>query len=323
MSALDYNKCHITFCAAPGKKSQSLAASKEDSQPKAQQPPKYKSPLERRLESTTEPRWVRYLLTFLALGFLFLFLVLPLIFVFAHAFSAGWKVYWAALVEPDTLSAIRLTLLATLIAVPLNVLFGICAAWCIAKFNFPGKGILVTIIDLPFAISPVIAGMLFVFMFGAGTFLGDLFNSWNIKIIFAVPGIVIATMFVTMPFVAKELIPVMQAQGSDEEMAARVLGANGWQMFWRVTLPNIKWGLLYGIILCNARAVGEFGAVAVVSGQIRGRTTTVPLHIEQLYNEIDPITGVTAAFAVASLLTMLALVTLVLKTIVEMKTEIK
>ena len=323
MSAIDYHKCHITFCAAPSKKSQSLAASKEGSQPKAQQPPKYKSPLERRLESTTEPRWVRYLLTFLALGFLFLFLVLPLIFVFAHAFNAGWKVYWAALVEPDTLSAIRLTLLATLIAVPLNVLFGICAAWCIAKFNFPGKGILVTIIDLPFAISPVIAGMLFVFMFGAGTFLGDLFNSWNIKIIFAVPGIVIATTFVTMPFVAKELIPVMQAQGTDEEMAARVLGANGWQMFMRVTLPNIKWGLLYGIILCNARAVGEFGAVAVVSGQIRGRTTTVPLHIEQLYNEIDPITGVTAAFAVASLLTMLALVTLVLKTIVEMKTEIK
>ena len=244
MSAIDYNKCHITFCAAPGKKSQSLAASKEDSASKEKQPPRYKSPLERRLESTTEPRWVRYLLTFLALGFLFLFLVLPLIFVFAHAFSAGWKVYWAALVEPDTLSAIRLTLLATLIAVPLNVLFGICAAWCIAKFNFPGKGILVTIIDLPFAISPVIAGMLFVFMFGAGTFLGDLFNSWNIKIIFAVPGIVIATTFVTMPFVAKELIPVMQAQGSDEEMAARVLGANGWQMFMRVTLPNIKWGLL-------------------------------------------------------------------------------
>ena len=323
MSAIDYNKCHITFCAAPGKKSQPLAASKEGSKPKAQRPPKYKSPLERRLESTTEPRWVRYLLTFLALGFLFLFLVLPLIFVFAHAFNAGWKVYWAALVEPDTLSAIRLTLLATLIAVPLNVLFGICAAWCIAKFNFPGKGILVTIIDLPFAISPVIAGMLFVFMFGAGTFLGDLFNSWNIKIIFAVPGIIIATTFVTMPFVAKELIPVMQAQGTDEEMAARVLGANGWQMFMRVTLPNIKWGLLYGIILCNARAVGEFGAVAVVSGQIRGRTTTVPLHIEQLYNEIDPITGVTAAFAVASLLTMLALVTLVLKTIVEMKTDIK
>ena len=323
MSAIDYHKCHITFCAAPSKKSQSLAASKEGSQPKAQHPPKYKSPLERRLESTTEPRWVRYLLTFLALGFLFLFLVLPLIFVFAHAFNAGWKVYWAALVEPDTLSAIKLTLLATLIAVPLNVLFGISAAWCIAKFNFPGKGILVTIIDLPFAISPVIAGMLFVFMFGAGTFLGDLFNSWNIRIIFAVPGIVIATTFVTMPFVAKELIPVMQAQGTDEEMAARVLGANGWQMFWRVTLPNIKWGLLYGIILCNARAVGEFGAVAVVSGQIRGRTTTVPLHIEQLYNEIDPITGVTAAFAVASLLTMLALVTLVLKTIVEMKTDIK
>ena len=323
MSAIDYNKCHITFCAAPGKKSQPLAASKEGSKPKAQRPPKYKSPLERRLESTTEPRWVRYLLTFLALGFLFLFLVLPLIFVFAHAFNAGWKVYWAALVEPDTLSAIRLTLLATLIAVPLNVLFGICAAWCIAKFNFPGKGILVTIIDLPFAISPVIAGMLFVFMFGAGTFLGDLFNSWNIKIIFAVPGIIIATTFVTMPFVAKELIPVMQAQGTDEEMAARVLGANGWQMFMRVTLPNIKWGLLYGIILCNARAVGEFGAVAVVSGQIRGRTTTVTLHIEQLYNEIDPITGVTAAFAVASLLTMLALVTLVLKTIVEMKTDIK
>ena len=323
MSAIDYNKCHITFCAASGGKSKATAASKENSQPKAQQPPKYKSPLERRLESTTEPRWVRCLLTFLALGFLFLFLVLPLIFVFAHAFNAGWKVYWAALVEPDTLSAIRLTLLATLIAVPLNVLFGISAAWCIAKFNFPGKGILVTIIDLPFAISPVIAGMLFVFMFGAGTFLGDLFNSWNIKIIFAVPGIVIATTFVTMPFVAKELIPVMQAQGSDEEMAARVLGANGWQMFMRVTLPNIKWGLLYGIILCNARAVGEFGAVAVVSGQIRGRTTTVPLHIEQLYNEIDPITGVMAAFAVASLLTMLALVTLVLKTIVEMKTDIK
>ena len=322
MSTIEYNNCSITFCAAAQSKSKKPTPLTEPLMGD-KVPPKYKSPLERRLASTTEPQGVRIALTCAALGFLFLFLALPLIFVFAHAFAAGWEVYWSALTESDTISAIKLTLIATGIALPLNILFGLSAAWCIAKFNFPCKGILVTLIDLPFAISPVIAGMLFVFLFGAGTFLGDWLGSWNIKIIFAVPGIVIATIFVTMPFVAKELIPVMQAQGSDEEMAARVLGANGWQMFLRVTLPNIKWGLLYGVILCNARAVGEFGAVAVVSGQIRGQTTTVPLHIEQLYNEIDPITGVTAAFAVASLLTLLALVTLVLKTIIEMKTETK
>ncbi len=323
MSTIEYNSSSITFCALPKRKDKQNDIPLVEPMPTSIRPVKYKSPLERRLESTTEPRWVRMFFIFLALGFLFLFLALPLIFVFAHAFSAGLKVYFAALIEPDTLSAIWLTLIATGISLPLNILFGICAAWSISKFNFPGKGILVTLIDLPFAISPVIAGMLFVFLFGAGTFLGDLFKSWNIQIIFAVPGIVIATIFVTLPFVAKELIPVMQAQGTDEETAARVLGANGWQMFMRVTLPNIKWGLLYGIILCNARAVGEFGAVAVVSGQIRGRTTTVPLHIEQLYNEIDPLTGVTAAFAVASLLTLLAVITLVLKTIVEIKTKNK
>ena len=242
-----------------------------------------RNPHKHRLESTTEPFWVRCLLTGVALLFIFLFLLLPLIFVFVHAFSAGLKVYFGAITDEYTLKAIWLTLIATGIAVPLNIVFGVCAAWCIGKFDFPGKGILVTLIDLPFAISPVIAGMLFVILFGAGSVMGCWLIAHNMPIIFAIPGIVIATIFVTLPFVAKELIPVIQAQGSDEELAARVLGASGWQTFVRVTLPNIKWGLLYGVILCNARAVGEFGAVAVVSGQIRGKTTTVPLHIEQLY----------------------------------------
>ena len=266
---------------------------------------------------TTEAPAIRWLLTALALGFMGLFLVLPLAAVFVEALKAGWTAYWAALKEPDALSAIRLTLLTAAIAVPLNLVFGVAAAWCIAKFEFKGKAFLTTLIDLPFSVSPVVAGLIYVLVFGAQGWLGPWLAEHDIKIIFAVPGIVLATVFVTFPFIARELIPLMQAQGSDEEQAAQVLGASGWQTFWHVTLPNIKWGLIYGVILCNARAMGEFGAVSVVSGHIRGQTNTMPLHVEVLYNEYQG----QAAFAVASLLALLAIVTLIVKTVVEWRHE--
>jgi sulfate transport system permease protein len=261
----------------------------------------------------TEPRAVRWILTGLALAFLAFFLVIPLVSVFVQALAKGVSVYWTAIIEPDALAAIRLTLIASVISVPLNLIFGIAASWAIAKFNFRGKALLITLIDLPFSISPVIAGIVFVLLFGRLGWLGPWLAAHDIKIIFAVPGIVLATIFITFPFVARELIPLMQAQGSEEEEAALVLGASGWQTFRRVTLPNVIWGLLYGVILCNARAMGEFGAVSVVSGHIRGLTNTLPLHVEILYNEYN----FTAAFAVASLLALLALFTLVAKTLVE------
>lgn len=263
--------------------------------------------------STTEPFFVKALLIAVAVGFLGLFLVMPLVVVFAQALEKGFAAYFAALREPMTLAALKLTLIAAGIAVPLNLVFGVAAAWAVAKFDFPGKNGLTTLIDLPFGVSPVISGMVFVLLFGRQGLLGPWTEAHDLKIVFAVPGIVLATIFVTFPFVARELIPLMQAGGTEEEEAARVLGASGWQMFWRVTLPNIKWGLLYGVILCNARAMGEFGAVSVVSGHIRGKTNTLPLHVEILYNEYN----FQAAFAVASLLTFLALVTLVAKALVE------
>jgi len=263
--------------------------------------------------ATGESRAVRWTLIAIALGFLAVTLLLPLVLVFVQALAKGLPAYWVAITESDALSAARLTLLVALIAVPVNVVFGVAAAWCISKFSFPGKNLLITLIDLPFAVSPVISGMIFVLLFGAHGWFGPWLSQHDIKIIFAVPGIVLATMFVTAPFVARELIPLMQEQGCEEEEAAMVLGAGGWQTFFRVTLPNIKWGLLYGLILCNARAMGEFGAVSVVSGHIRGETNTLPLHVEILYNEY----AFAASFAVASLLTFLALVTLALKTLVE------
>ncbi|MFT3778877.1 MAG: sulfate ABC transporter permease subunit CysW [Ottowia sp.] len=267
--------------------------------------------------NTTESPAVRWLLTALALGFMALFLVLPLAAVFVEALRGGWAAYWAALKEPDALAAVRLTLLTAAVAVPLNLVFGVAAAWCIAKFEFRGKSFLTTLIDLPFSVSPVVAGLIYVLVFGAQGWLGPWLAEHDIKIVFAVPGIVLATVFVTFPFIARELIPLMQAQGSDEEQAAQVLGASGWQTFWHVTLPNIKWGLIYGVILCNARAMGEFGAVSVVSGHIRGQTNTMPLHVEILYNEYQG----QAAFAVASLLALLAIVTLVIKTGVQWRHE--
>lgn len=268
----------------------------------------------RRIEAgTTEPLWVRYALIALSLVFIFLFLVLPLAAVFTEAFRKGWQAYWLALQEPDAWAAIELTLLTAAIAVPLNLVFGVAAAWAIAKYEFKGKAFLTTLVDLPFSVSPVVAGLIYVLIFGAQGWLGPWLQANDIKIIFAVPGIALTTIFVTFPFIARELIPLMQAQGNDEEQAAIVLGANGWQTFWHVTLPNIKWGLVYGVILCNARAMGEFGAVSVVSGHIRGQTNTMPLHVEILYNEYQSV----AAFAVASLLALLALVTLLIKTVVE------
>ena len=261
----------------------------------------------------TEPRFVRVLLIVVALGFLALFLVLPLVTVFAEAFANGREAYVTAIREPDALAALRLTLLAAALAVPCNLVFGVCAGWAIAKFDFPGRNLLITLIDLPFAVSPVIAGMVFVLLFGRQGFLGPWVMEHDVQIVFAVPGIVLATIFVSFPFVAREIIPVMEAAGSQEEEAARVLGAGGLQTFFRVTLPNIKWGLLYGVILCNARAMGEFGAVSVVSGKIRGLTNTLPLHVEILYNEY----AFQAAFAVSSLLACLAIVTLVVKSVVE------
>jgi sulfate/thiosulfate transport system permease protein len=298
-----------------------------------------------RTAPTTEPLWVKWVLIGTALLFLTFFLFVPLAIVFTEAFKKGAAVYLAALTEPDAVSAIQLTLIAAAVSVPLNLVFGIAAAWCIAKFEFRGKSVFLTLIDLPFSVSPVIAGLIYVLIFGlqgwCGAWLRDHdiqaiaiawgeglpaglsgavigLSQWlpsNIKVIFAVPGIVLATTFVTFPFVARELIPLMQAQGSEQEEAARVLGANGWQIFMRVTLPNVKWALLYGVILCNARAMGEFGAVSVVSGHVRGQTNTLPLHIEILYNEYQ----FAAAFAVASLLALLALVTLVLKYLVEQR----
>jgi sulfate transport system permease protein len=267
--------------------------------------------------ATAEPAWVRRSLIGLALAFLAFFLFVPLAAVFFEAFKKGWAVYLAAITEPDAVSAIWLTLVAAAISVPLNLAFGIAAAWSIAKFDFRGKNVLLTLIDLPFSVSPVIAGLIYVLVFGLQGWFGEWLRDHDMKVVFAVPGIVLATVFVTFPFIARELIPLMQAQGQEQEEAARVLGASGWQMLWRVTLPNVKWALLYGVILCNARAMGEFGAVSVVSGHIRGSTNTMPLHIEILYNEYQ----FAAAFAVASLLALLALVTLVLKYAVEQRVK--
>lgn len=267
--------------------------------------------------ATAEARWVRWALIAVALAFLTLFLFVPLLTVFAAAFDKGWQVYLEAITEPDARSAIWLTLIAAAISVPLNLVFGISAAWAIAKFDFRGKNLLLTLIDLPFSVSPVIAGLIYLLVFGLQGWFGPWLAAHDIKIIFSVPGIVLATVFITFPFVARELIPLMQAQGVEQEEAARVLGASGWQTFWRVTLPNVKWALLYGVILCNARAMGEFGAVSVVSGHIRGQTNTMPLHIEILYNEYQ----FAAAFAVASLLALLALVTLGLKYVVEQRVK--
>jgi sulfate transport system permease protein len=260
-----------------------------------------------------EPFWVKALLVGVALTFLTLFLFVPLIAVFTEALKKGWDAYLVSITEPDAVAAIKLTLLVAAIAVPLNLVFGVAASWAIAKFEFRGKSILLTLIDLPFSVSPVIAGLIYVLIFGAQGWFGPWLAEHDIKILFAVPGIVMATVFITFPFVARELIPLMQAQGNEEEEAALVLGASGWRTFWHVTLPNIKWGLLYGVILCNARAMGEFGAVSVVSGHIRGETNTMPLHVEILYNEYN----FAAAFATASLLALLALVTLALKSFIE------
>jgi sulfate transport system permease protein len=263
-----------------------------------------------------EPALVRWILTSLALFALGLFLVLPLVAVFVQAFEKGWGVYLAAIREPDTISAIKLSLLTVGIAVPSNTVFGLAAAWAITKFNFIGKNLLITLIDIPFGVSPVVSGLIYVLVFGAQGWLGPWLSDHDIQIIFAVPGIILATTFVTFPFVARELIALMESQGTDEEEAAIVLGASGWQMFWRVTLPNIQWGLLFGVVLCTARAAGEFGAVSVVSGHIRGQTDTVPLQVEILYNDYN----YTGAFAVASLLSVIAVITLALKKFLEWKT---
>jgi sulfate transport system permease protein len=264
---------------------------------------------------TEESPLAKWLLVGLCGVFLAVFLLLPLANVFAQALVKGWGVYWAALHEADSVAAIKLTLIIAAICVPLNTLFGVCAAWAVAKFEFRGKSLLITLIDLPFSVSPVVAGLIYVIMFGLQGYLGPWLDARDLKIIFAVPGIALATLFVTFPFVARELIPVMQATGREQEEAALTLGASGWKTFWHVTLPSVKWGLLYGVILCNARAMGEFGAVSVVSGHIAGVTNTMPLHVEKLYNEYQG----AAAFAVASLLALLALVTLGLKTLLEWK----
>ena len=267
--------------------------------------------------ATADPLWVRLLLTTTALAFLALFILLPLVTVFVEALRRGWDVYFAAIVEPDAVAAIKLTMMVAVIAVPLNVVFGVAAAWAITKFEFRGKQFLITLIDLPFSVSPVVAGLVYVLVFGAQGWLGPWLQANDIKIIFAVPGMILATLFITFPFIARELIPLMQSQGTEEEEAALTLGASGWRTFCAVTLPNIKWGLLYGVILCNARAMGEFGAVSVVSGHIRGQTNTIPLHVEILYNEYQ----FAAAFAVASILALLALVTLAIKSFIEWRDE--
>ncbi len=270
--------------------------------------------------ATGEPRAFQWLLIGLAFGLISLILVLPLFIVFSQAFSQGWALYRASLVDADALSAIKLTLLVALLVVPVNTAFGIAAAWAITRFSFKGKGALITLIDLPFAVSPIISGLIFVLMFGRRGLLGPWLEAHNLKVVFALPGIVLATMFVTFPFVARQLITFMESQGAEEEEAAVTLGANGFQTFWRVTMPNIKWSLLTGIILCNARAMGEFGAVSVVSGHVNGQTNTIPLQVELLYGgsgEYDYV----AAFAIASLLTVLGIITLIIKTILEWKTE--
>ena len=264
-----------------------------------------------------EPRWVQWLLIGVAGGFVGVFLVLPLINVFVQALGRGVRAYWKAVIEPDTLAAVKLTLQVAAITVPLNTVFGLVAAWAIAKFEFRGKALLNTLIDLPFAVSPVVGGLMFVILFGTHGYLGPWLQQHHIQIIFALPGIVLATVFVTFPFVAREVVAVMQASGTEQEQAALTLGASGWQTFWRVTLPNVKWGLLYGVVLCNARAMGEFGAVSVVSGHIAGRTDTLPLRVDKLYHDYNT----TGAFAVASLLAVLALVTLLLKTLLEWHQE--
>ena len=263
--------------------------------------------------ATREPGLVKWGLITIALSFFAFFLLLPLVAVFVEAFRKGWETYLGALLDPDAISAIKLTLIAAAISVPLNLVFGVAAAWAITKFDFRGKHFLITLIDLPFSVSPVVSGLIYVLVFGAQGWFGPWLSEHDLKVIFAIPGIVLATVFVTFPFVARELIPLMEAQGREEEEAAVVLGARGWQVFWHVTLPNVKWGLLYGVILCNARAMGEFGAVSVVSGHIRGYTNTMPLHVEILYNEYQ----FAAAFAVASVLALLAIVTLVIKVWVE------
>lgn len=263
--------------------------------------------------ATREPTFVKWAILATSLSFFAIFLLLPLVAVFVEALRKGWEVYISALIDADAISAIKLTLIAAAISVPLNLFFGVAAAWAITKFEFRGKHLLITLIDLPFSVSPVVSGLIYILVFGAQGWFGPWLAEHDLKVVFAVPGIVLATIFVTFPFVARELIPLMEAQGKDEEEAAVVLGAKGWQTFWYVTLPNVKWGLLYGVILCNARAMGEFGAVSVVSGHIRGMTNTMPLHVEILYNEYQ----FAAAFAVASLLALLALVTLVIKTWVE------
>lgn len=260
-----------------------------------------------------DPTWVRYTLTGLTILIIGLFLILPLVTIFFEAFAKGWQSYSTELTDYNNNAAVKLTLLVALICVPLTTVFGVASAWAIARFEFPGKSLLTTLIDLPFSVSPVTAGLIFVLLFGAQGWFGEWLQDHNIRIIFAVPGIVLATLFITCPFVARELIPLMQEMGNEEEEAALSLGASGWTMFWRVTLPNIKWGLLYGVVLCNARAMGEFGAVSVVSGHIRGVTNTLPLHVENTYNEYNAV----GAFAAASLLTVLAVVTLVLKSFLE------
>ncbi|MGH8461606.1 MAG: sulfate ABC transporter permease subunit CysW [Stenotrophobium sp.] len=278
-------------------------------------PPEFRpaGPLARRNAAITEQRWVQNLLIGIALLFLLGFLFLPLVSVFAEALSKGWNTYAGAIGDPDALSAIRLTLLTAAIVVPLNAVFGVSAAWAITKFEFRGKPLLISLIDLPFSVSPVVAGLVYILIFGRIGWAGTWLASHDIRVVFAMPGIVLATIFVTFPFIARELIPLMQEQGTDHEQAALSLGASGWQTFWRVTLPHIRWGLLYGVLLCTARAMGEFGAVSVVSGHIRGQTNTMPLHVEILYNEYQ----FAGAFAVASLLAIFALITLGLKTYLE------
>ncbi|AXN40261.1 sulfate ABC transporter permease subunit CysW [Peribacillus butanolivorans] len=269
--------------------------------------------------ATKEPKSIQWILISVVLLFLTLFLVVPLIAIFVKAFEKGADAYFAAIAHPDSMSAIKLTLIVVLITLPLNAIFGVVAAWTITKYEFKGKNFLITLIDLPFSVSPVIAGLIFVLLFGLHGVLGPLLQNYDIKVIFSIPGIVIASIFITFPFIARELIPLMQSQGTSEEEASLTLGAGGFKTFWYVTLPNIKWGLLYGVILCNARTIGEFGAVSVVSGHIRGMTNTMPLHIEILYNEYQ----FSAAFAVASLMSIFAIITLVIKSFIEWKTDFK
>ena len=259
--------------------------------------------------NTSESFWVKFLLTFLALLFILIVLIVPLLSIFIYAFEKGYEVYIESITDPIAVSAMQLTFLAVFFTVPLNLIFGVAASWAIARFEFIGRNLLISLIDIPFSVSPIISGMIYVLIFGTQGYFGEYLYNHDIKIIFATPGIVLVTIFVTFPFIARELIPIMQSLGSEEEEAAIILGATGWQTFWKVTLPNIKWGILYGVILCNARAMGEFGAVSVVSGHIRGLTNTIPLHVEILYNEYNYV----GAFAVASILTLAAIATLIVK----------